>query len=189
MWFLWHFSEKKIEFLGVLFFGFICVWNFTKFASKQVICPLNNVPDKFSKWRHGGNLDFFFENENNIKSLGTSIYTYILNFVNFRPFLTKLECWRETRFAYDVIAPILTSNLKRETPQPKRKPYVSTTCIYHLGWPNKNEKKKTSKAIHVLVPLVKFGDDSTYSFWVKCVMEGRTDRQRVITITLLVFEQ
>ena len=39
---------KTIEFLGVLCYGFILVWNFTKFASKLVNCPLNNVPDKFS---------------------------------------------------------------------------------------------------------------------------------------------
>ncbi len=36
-----------------------------------------------------------------------SMCTCISNFVKIRPFLTKLEFWRETRFTYDVIAAIL----------------------------------------------------------------------------------
>ena len=57
-------------------------------------------------WSHGGNLGFFFENENIIKSLRTSICIYISNFVKIQPFLTKLAFWWKRNFTYDVIAAI-----------------------------------------------------------------------------------
>ena len=102
-----------------------------------------------------------FEIEKSIKSLRTSICTYIPNFIKIRPFLTKLEFWRETRFTYDVIAAILKivglQILKREALQPKLNLLVKTPCLYHLWfWRSSRHKKiKMAAVAAILVDLVK----------------------------------
>ena len=75
----------------------------------------------------------FFENESSIKSLRTSICTYISNFVKIRPFLTNSEFWPKTRFTYDVITAILkilgllTGGSSRKL-NLMVKPHVSNAC-------------------------------------------------------------
>ena len=59
-------------------------------------------------------------------------------------------------------------------------------CGGNIGWPSLKTRKKYFLAIHVLVPLVKFRDDPTYIFWVKCETDGRTDKDRHGLITIKI---
>ena len=142
----------------------------------------------------------FFETKNSIKSLRTSICTYISYFVKIRPFLkVRILAWNtfyiwchSRHFENRRIA-----NLKWEDLQPKVnwtfwwKPHVSTifgsggvfvtkqikmvavaSILDDLNW-----EKNVWSAIRVLVPLVKFCDDSNNAFSVKCVTDRQTDGQ------------